>query len=768
LSKTNYQAINNQIGGVNCPSIIHGQLYIYHISDKNGVVFDTENATYKHVTYEHKTFNQVTTPNEQGGYDFFDELLSDECKTHNILIYIDATSMTDDTTKDFKLINGKIVKQFIDHIAQFTNHISEGNNLKIFKKNITYAGVVMKELNDAIKSADIEQYITKKINEKISNGEDTQNGGGNTSTKNKSATSKTKTKTKQPVHIATNLTTEQKDLIDNLFEKDVNCINKINDVINNIAVASFKQNITKIRKIFGNNNASADKLIKSIQQKIPAAFKIDVIEYGMLDSVESIKSAIAKMAAIITKLETVKNKMNYNMNGLANDINAAVTGLSILDNAIIYSEHTESNKMDRINMIIENKIKNIHNKFMNISIICYTNKRSKTINNFHYEEDGSFPVICDKQYQANNVFRKNINISTNTEIVNKNDKFIMEMTHTADKKMPYGNCYKILYKIYKKGKLTGNWWYDMYTNVPSCAFGRLAQSTGTCWANSSINILLLTTKIKKMFKLKWDNMDSNNEDNIFKQKIIAKYSSFSDIIPACKSGDCAVINAGKVTRNGNPVALNNVSLRELVCAIFYLSVIKNVKPSDETHNFMTLLAAMIKGSDEHHNEYHYISSILGFKYGDAHFPGLGIHVLLSIILPDDQFYVYPEQIQNVDTLVKVLTDNMPENTVPNLIFIKNCYLQFAPMTITINNHIYMLKAGTLGLVSPDNKDAHAITCLKCGSDYYMYDSNGIIVYVDWYDNSSNNIFTSYKKKAQMENWETFLDTLIYMRIPIPT
>ena len=90
------------------------------------------------------------------------------------------------------------------------------------------------------------------------------------------------------------------------------------------------------------------------------------------------------------------------------------------------------------------------------------------------------------------------------------------------------------------------------------------------------------------------------------------------------------------------------------------------------------------------------------------------------------------------------------------------------MTITINNHIYMLKAGTLGLVSPDNKDAHAITCLKCGSDYYMYDSNGIIVYVDWYDNSSNNIFTSYKKKAQMENWETFLDTLIYMRIPIPT
>lgn len=71
---------------------------------------------------------------------------------------------------------------------------------------------------------------------------------------------------------------------------------------------------------------------------------------------------------------------------------------------------------------------------------------------------------------------------------------------------PYSYKYLHVNDAKSRGGLDGQWWYVMYNLVPVCADGRLTQSTGTCWWNTSANIMILTQPIAALLKIQWHNL----------------------------------------------------------------------------------------------------------------------------------------------------------------------------------------------------------------------------------------------------------------------
>ena len=71
--------------------------------------------------------------------------------------------------------------------------------------------------------------------------------------------------------------------------------------------------------------------------------------------------------------------------------------------------------------------------------------------------------------------------------------------------------------------LEDTWWYKYYFNIPVCAYGRLSQSSGTCWCNAVINIILLTPVIYELFLEKFNKLNLEQQNRI--KKITTLFSS---------------------------------------------------------------------------------------------------------------------------------------------------------------------------------------------------------------------------------------------------
>ena len=179
--------------------------------------------------------------------------------------------------------------------------------------------------------------------------------------------------------------------------------------------------------------------------------------------------------------------------------------------------------------------------------------------------------------------------------------------------------------INNEKELENSWWFKYYFQIPNCAYGRLTQSTGTCWCNSLINSLILNPSIVNLLIDKFNKLGEKNKN------IIKNIDSFDKF------------NSSKE------------KLFTLLYAVINLLLIRKIKAKQKNGNFIAELATRIKGiyenegkgdlkftsgeiiKPEDHEFFYTLQG--GVKYGDAGDSNKGLNVVLNKLFSENEYII---------------------------------------------------------------------------------------------------------------------------------
>ena len=177
--------------------------------------------------------------------------------------------------------------------------------------------------------------------------------------------------------------------------------------------------------------------------------------------------------------------------------------------------------------------------------------------------------------------------------------------------------------INNEKELENSWWFKYYFQIPNCAYGRLTQSTGTCWCNALINSLILNQSIVNLLIEKFNRLDGKVKNNIMNIDSFDKFNSSKE------------------------------KLFTLLYAVINLLLIRKIKAKQKNGNFIAELAARIKGiydnegkgdlkftsgeiiKPEDHEFFYTLQG--GVKYGDSGDSNIGLNVVLNKLFSENEY-----------------------------------------------------------------------------------------------------------------------------------
>jgi hypothetical protein len=121
-----------------------------------------------------------------------------------------------------------------------------------------------------------------------------------------------------------------------------------------------------------------------------------------------------------------------------------------------------------------------------------TLERKKANNEDYKEADAAWWKSIQKVNDARNYLKNENNLY---ELILKN-KYNIDARTTIDG----SSIYKYSYFPKQRSEshfVTDTWWYHYFNRTLPCARGRVLQHAGTCWFNSILNTMLLSTPVKK-------------------------------------------------------------------------------------------------------------------------------------------------------------------------------------------------------------------------------------------------------------------------------
>ena len=322
-----------------------------------------------------------------------------------------------------------------------------------------------------------------------------------------------------------------------------------------------------------------------------------------------------------------------------------------------------------------------------------------------------------------------------------------------------------LMKTNNSTELENTWWFKYYFSIPPCAFGRLAQSTGTCWLNVALNILFLSEPIADILIKKYHSLSKE-----FKT-LVEKISFRSDIF------------------------ILEIPLKDLLWCMVNRFLINSNKAITLDQNFIGVVASKVKGLWEHNNEKYFIENNLGIEYGDGLISYFGFITVCSIYFEEnvdyyalfnkyalmpktreftkssyDEYYELKSNLTDksleklkklelfINTIDKLhdytcsivsqmnetnkqislkLNDIIFTNTqvspseLPKLLIIPTVLTTKIHQIIYIDDAEYKLIAGGIKFNMLEPNSTHIVSGLICDDKYYIYDSNNILSFSNW-------------------------------------
>ena len=505
---------------------------------------------------------------------------------------------------------------------------------------------------------------------------------------------------------------------------------------------------------------------------------------------------------------TINKDADYKYNFRSFDETTLENFEAILDtckseNILIYiNSEDDCNFIDKINLYLSDILyKSSINRFLNVTIINKTTNLKCMIYELEYNKLDIYKKIINMIPDKTKI---NLNIDEykilfkNGFIPNrkKTIEYIIDENKINNSNLQFGGTTNIIKEISwmvntnvnNEKELENTWWYKYYFNIPSCAYGRLTQSTGTCWCNAFINTILLTPGIYELIIDKFNKLSKE-----YKEKIV-KIKSFDQF-------------------NGS-----KENLETLIYAMINILLINKSKAKQRNGNFIAEIAARVNSiyKSKDNDEFFYKENG-GLKYGDGGVSSVGIITVFQKVLKENEDYivldyiftkkseifkeykllsderasVYNEwnktkdsklvdKISNIDKIkepIKIeyekskIQEDQPaekpfyefkenvinsENntlkidniTLPKIIIIKyQTITKFnpelynlgcnAPDTIMLNGVKYNINASGLNLTGDTAK--HTIGGLKCNNSLYVYDSNNYLAYTNWNKYSQGDI-----------------------------
>lgn len=464
---------------------------------------------------------------------------------------------------------------------------------------------------------------------------------------------------------------------------------------------------------------------------------------------------------------------------------------------LIYLEDLSRYECEHISEILK-KYSDEGKLYLNITIFNKTNNAFMSIQ----KVDGFkkivniFPFniaiyVCDEGvYQSVKLINKTITVKYNSSRSEK--KCFIIFYEKKDETQKGGHVKKD--KIYNFRLMETNnsnileetWWYKYYFSIPECAYGRLSQSSGTCWLNTILNNLFLSEPIAEILKKRYMNLSKN------KRNEIEKIKSFNEFL------------------------VRNYSLEKMLWSLVNLILIQKKKATTLSGNFMAVLASKIKSLDLYNKEDYYLDNNLTTSFGDGHITAIGLNTVCNFYLKEDVDYYYlfnlyylsyemnmkmsdiydkhkylknnlddsnQQEYFELDEIVNkiinlhdktneivkkmnetddIITINwkditfpnskISENNPPKMIMIPTEYKDSTGFYLSkkihqiiyIGDTEYKLITSGINFVAEtsENTLSHIVAGLICKSRYYIYDSNNLISYSDW----NQSVYNDYIEK----------------------
>jgi len=477
----------------------------------------------------------------------------------------------------------------------------------------------------------------------------------------------------------------------------------------------------------------------------------------------------------------IGNKRNSNYNNSSNyiyqfiDKNTNVNMESIInrkdcDNVYIYIDSGYESKITRnINEQLSRITKDDF-KLLNITIV----NRTKSIKAIIYSFPNKFKKIINIFPTCENIktcreftFNSNINRKISSTITTEVEKCVNNWSNgyviakfnecvpidTDNIKIKEENIsdfsnkqfdYRIMNTPNNNAeKIDDTWWFKYYFDTPLCAYGRLLQSSGTCWCNVIINILILCPFIVKILVSKFEAQGKNSFKSLQKSNPDLKTYLFGFI-------NILLVNKQKAKFEDENVVINLAS--KIKCEYE-----KEITPKENINCNIP-------------------------SYGDGGDSFFGIRKVFDTILTKNIDYVVIQKINRIPyifnnlttgeqsrydsienrlkelnssktlTWKDVLYDKEVDNTIsPSILLIDYAIFDGKPKPsteITVSGITYTLEASNI-----DVNKKHAIAGLKCEDKYYIYDSNNFITYSNWNELDYTNYVNLIKENKVEEYYK---------------
>jgi hypothetical protein len=439
-------------------------------------------------------------------------------------------------------------------------------------------------------------------------------------------------------------------------------------------------------------------------------------------------------------------EQNDNDNCNFNPDNSKIKIIHITDSPFIfnntdYIEYTYTTNIN-INLFNDCKTKNIYIYIDQIrdydiiiqqDIIKQINELLKNNNVKKYKDVNIINIVKSYNYIKNLIhFEKNFRKIINIRKYHSNyNSFIMDEFYnktnyniTYDDNIVFDNN-KLLFYIKssiientESNFLIDQYFYKAIVSIPICAFGRLAQASGTCWLNSIINSIILVPYFRKKII-----------------KIIKNDKTFEKL----QNLEYVDIKSAFDFKYALLILFNNLLLKQ-----------NKAQPSNG--NFIAdlssrLLSIIKTGSEKTYKKLKKENYNKALEYGDsgAIYDDMKatLNLILKIFFEFNEIKFYGQNVpQNFN-----ITDTKQHNIIVlYLPYNKKAYLN---NDLIINNVKYVIQSGILHLP----KESHIIAGLICNDVPYIYDANNYLSFDNWVKYESKN----YKIKQQINHHNDISD-----------
>jgi hypothetical protein len=351
------------------------------------------------------------------------------------------------------------------------------------------------------------------------------------------------------------------------------------------------------------------------------------------------------------------------------------------------------------------------NLFKNVTILNICSAFSKTWKYYEYKDS-----ILRLKFKFDPIARSSVKTYVFRKIIRAYPRFstsdgLFNEVFTRDGGNRVLNVKnEVMQKVIEAKNIPENaWWFRYLFNVPSCAHFRLTQSTGTCWLNAILNMILFTPAVQILISTELRGSQTQ-------QKIVA-FEDFSK---------------------------ETTTLKDMIYSLFYHIVILKTKVRQDGINFLfnvgnriisALNPELIKSGYAEQNP-----DVEGYFDRTCNV----LRLLLEQVVPNlAQTGAFVTLQTTIPTPLKVpftdVYDFAPAISAakrrPPFISVcpkseVNALIYSLPLILLGSD--YELESATILLCPVEKRPSHMVCGYRCGKEWFVYDSNGINLRVNWY------------------------------------